>query len=55
VVRLATHLVAVSLREGGTMHRLAAAAAEEGRRVYADEASLPLLAGSGALPWKGAF
>lgn len=55
VARLADHIVAIALREGGTMHQLAAAAARLGRRVHADDASMPLLAGSGAVPWEGAL
>lgn len=55
VVALSEVIVAVGIREGGTMDRLCREAAGRGRTVLAAPDCLPFLEPCGALPWTGVF
>jgi predicted Rossmann fold nucleotide-binding protein DprA/Smf involved in DNA uptake len=55
VVALSDVVVAIGVKQGGTMHRLCREAAARGQTVYAAPDCLPLLEAAGAVPWEGAF
>lgn len=53
IVRLSDVIVAIGVRDGGTMHNLCRAAAIRGQVVLAADDCLPALAPSGATAWTG--
>lgn len=55
IVALSEVVIAIGVREGGTMHRLCAEAAARGQTVFAAPDCLPFLEPHGATAWTGAL